>query len=62
MEPHDLVLSKIGAGREKDLEFARAALALGLVTRERLETILSDMKASDDMQLLIKKRIAVVSG
>jgi hypothetical protein len=28
MEPHDVVLSKLGAGREKDLEFASAAAAL----------------------------------
>ncbi len=58
MEPHDLVMSKIGAGREKDLEFARAALALGLVTRERLEAKLSDVNASDDMRALISKRIS----
>jgi len=31
MEPHDLVLSKLAAGRGKDLRFARAAIARGLV-------------------------------
>ncbi len=37
LEPHDLVLSKCVAGREKDLAFAHAALAAGLVGRELLE-------------------------
>lgn len=37
LEPHDLVLSKCVAGRKKDLAFARAALAAGLVRRELLE-------------------------
>ena len=32
LEPHDLVLSKLVAGREKDLAFARGATAAGLVT------------------------------
>jgi hypothetical protein len=29
MDPHDLVLSKLVVGRDKDLEFASAAAALG---------------------------------
>jgi hypothetical protein len=36
MEPHDVVLSKLAAGREKDLEFANAAAALGLVVQSVL--------------------------
>lgn len=37
MEPHDLLLSKLGAGRDKDLEFrARNAGNLGLVGRDEL--------------------------
>jgi len=31
LDPHDLVLSKLVAGRDKDYEFARALLAAGLV-------------------------------
>jgi hypothetical protein len=31
LDPHDLVVSKLVAGREKDFEFARALLAAGLV-------------------------------
>ncbi len=33
MEVHDLVLSKLGAGREKDIDFAKSAAALGLLQR-----------------------------
>lgn len=36
LEPHDLVVSKLVAGREKDLRFARDALRHGLVKREIL--------------------------
>ncbi len=36
MEPHDLVLSKLAAGRDKDLTFCRAALARGLVDSAEL--------------------------
>lgn len=31
LEPHDLVISKLAAGREKDIEFCRAAAKAGLV-------------------------------
>jgi len=36
LEPHDLVLAKLVAGRSKDLAFARAAFAAGLVSRDPL--------------------------
>lgn len=43
LEPHDLWISKVVAGRPKDLEFGRALLAAGLVDpdelRRRLETV-----------------------
>jgi hypothetical protein len=43
MDVHDLVLSKLGAGREKDLAFARSVAKLGLVQHatliERLELV-----------------------
>ncbi len=38
LDPHDLVLSKLVAGREKDFEFARALLDAGLV---RIEVLLA---------------------
>ncbi len=36
LDPHDLVVSKLVAGREKDYEFARALLAAGLVRADVL--------------------------
>ena len=36
LEPHDLVISKLVAGREKDLEFATALIGAGLVDAEAL--------------------------
>jgi len=36
LEPHDLVVSKLVAGREKDYGFARALLAVGLVDGDLL--------------------------
>jgi hypothetical protein len=37
LEPHDLVVSKLVAGREKDLEFARALIEAGFVDVTELE-------------------------
>ena len=37
LEPHDLVVSKLVAGREKDLEFARALVEAGFVDITELE-------------------------
>jgi hypothetical protein len=43
LEPHDLVVSKLMAGREKDVEFARALVTAGVVEcttlRERIGTL-----------------------
>jgi hypothetical protein len=38
LDPHDLVVSKLVAGREKDFEFGRALLAAGLVDLDILLT------------------------
>jgi len=57
METHDLVLSKLGAGREKDLDFARSVAQLGLVRREELLERLGEVSASDSIRELIAKRI-----
>jgi len=57
MDPHDLVLSKLGASREKDLEFARSAVALGLVGREELIRRLAWVNCSDEHRRHIVARI-----
>lgn len=47
LEPHDLVVSKLIAGRDKDHAFARVALAHGLVDRGVLEARLADTEVDD---------------
>lgn len=58
MEAHDLVLSKLGAGREKDIEFARSAAALRLVQRDELLRRLRDVACSDEHRRLIGDRVS----
>lgn len=57
MDPHALVLSKLGAGREKDLDFARSAAKLGLVHREQLLHRLEKVSCSDDHRRQITGRV-----
>ncbi|MEX2050572.1 MAG: DUF6036 family nucleotidyltransferase [Steroidobacteraceae bacterium] len=60
MEAHDLVLSKLGAGREKDIEFAKSAASLALVQRDELLKLLPDVACSDEHRRLIADRIAAL--
>lgn len=57
MEVHDLVLGKLAAGREKELDFARSAAPLGLVQHEALMRRLQDVPGSDEDHRLIEARI-----
>lgn len=57
MEPHDLVLSKLGAGREKDLEFARDVAQLGLVRRDELLARLGSVGCTDEHRRQITARV-----
>jgi hypothetical protein len=61
MEPHDLVLSKLGAGRDKDLEFARSAGSLGLVSQQRLLERLALVNCTDEMRTLIAARVRALA-
>jgi len=45
LEPHDCVLSKLAAGREKDYAFAAALLAAGLIDLHVLDSRLSALPA-----------------
>lgn len=47
LEPHDLWVSKMVAGRPKDLEFCRAILARGIVDSDRLGRRLRDVDGLD---------------
>ena len=57
MEPHDLVLSKVGAGRDKDLEFARDAATLGLVRRDELLARLESITCTEEHHRQITARV-----
>ena len=57
MEAHDLVLSKVGAGCEKDFDFAKSAAALGLLERGELLRRLVAVACSDEHRRQIEARI-----
>jgi uncharacterized nucleotidyltransferase DUF6036 len=60
MEPNDLVLSKLGAGREKDLDFAQAAAKLNLVDHQILLERLKMVQTTEEHTGLIARRIAAL--
>ena len=60
MEPNDLVLSKLGAGREKDLDFAQAAARLNLIDQEILLERLKTVQTVEEHAGLIARRIAIL--
>jgi hypothetical protein len=57
MDPHDLVLSKLGAAREKDFDFARSTAKLGLVRSEELLARLGLVDCSDEQRHQIASRV-----
>jgi hypothetical protein len=58
LEPHDLVLSKYAAAREKDRDYVRAALRHGLVKREtlleRLDQMTLDIEGRERLRKMIE--------
>jgi len=60
MDPHDLVLSKLGAGREKDFDFARSTASLGLVRHDELLARLRKVVCSDEHRRQIAARVAAL--
>jgi hypothetical protein len=57
MDPHDLVLSKLGAGREKDLTFAKSVANLGLLRRDELLLRIAAVPCGDDERRVLEARI-----
>ena len=57
MDPTVLVLSKLGAGREKDLDFARSAAALQIVVETELINRLNLVDCAAPHRALIADRI-----
>jgi hypothetical protein len=62
MELHDLVLSKLGAGREKDLDFARSVAQLGLLRHGELLRRLQDVPGSEEDHRRIEARINALAA
>jgi len=59
LEIHDLLLSKLVAGREKDIEFFKAAVLLGIVRRSTLQKRVNTLPVSqvvkDEIKVLIDR-------
>lgn len=60
LEPHDLVLSKLAANRERDWKFAKAALAAGLVQPDILLGRVGDLPVRDELRATIETSLAAV--
>lgn len=57
LDPHDLVIAKYAAFREKDLVFTRELARRGIVSEEQLLTLLGQTRISDDLRERIRARI-----
>jgi hypothetical protein len=57
LEPHDLILSKLAANRERDWEFARQAIAAGLVDRGVLLERVVDLPVHAELVALIQRSL-----
>lgn len=57
IDTHDLVVSKLIAGREKDLDFCAAAAAHGLVGEATVRARLADTDVAADVRPLVEARI-----
>jgi hypothetical protein len=57
LEIHDLIISKLYAGREKDLEFFHAAVRVGLLSKKTLIQRLSETRMAEEKRNSIIKHI-----
>ncbi len=55
LSPVDLAVSKLAAGREKDLEFVTLMLSNGIVSAEAVESVLNEL--GEDHRSLIRARL-----
>jgi hypothetical protein len=62
MELNDLAVSKLGAGRDKDLAFVKQLADLGHINRETLLERLTSVECSEEMRALIAARIAAATA
>jgi hypothetical protein len=61
MEPHDLVLAKCVAGRERDWEFAREALEHELVDLAVLSSRVEDLPVDEENRRRVRERLAAIA-
>jgi hypothetical protein len=61
LEPHDLVLAKCAAGREKDWAYARAALEAGLVQVDTLLARVPDLPVDGRIQRAIERNLRAIA-
>lgn len=57
LEPHDLIVAKLLAGRQHDMEFCRALLHAGIVDADTVQTRLSDTVLEDVERPLVERRL-----
>lgn len=57
LEVHDLVISKLVAGREKDLHFARVAAQHSLIEEKVLRARLAEMRLDERLKTAVSTRI-----
>jgi Nucleotidyltransferase of unknown function (DUF6036) len=62
LEPHDLVLAKCVAGRERDWDFAREALAHHLVDARVLLSRTHDLPVDDEHRDELRARLQAIAG
>lgn len=62
LEPHDLVLAKCVAGRERDWEFAREALAHRLVDTQVLLGRIDDLPVEDEHRRDVRARLEALAA
>ncbi len=58
LEPHDVVLSKLAAGREKDIVYARAALAARLVDPVTLIERVAQLPVAPEQIEMVRRLLA----
>ena len=62
LEPHDLVLAKCVAGRDRDVQFAHDALAAGLVAAETLRARVPGLPVDTGHQRRVEELIEALDG
>jgi hypothetical protein len=62
LEPHDLVLAKCAAGRDRDWEFAKEAIVGRVVDPQILLTRVEGLPLSEEQAAAIRRRLEVFAG